>query len=211
MLFYKVFRFLLRPLINFLFPTKIIGKENFPKEKAVVICNHYSTADSLVIGSKLLKNSINVVAKKEAFNNKLVSKIFIKLGAIPVDREMPKLNTHKKIMKVLNNDDILLIFPEGTRNKEGTPYIAPLKHGAGLYAVKGKAKVTPMLYHHKHKLFIRNYLIIGKPISLEQYYNKNSNTFKEEVTALLTDKMNELRKEIDFIVKNKKKGKVFCN
>jgi len=204
MVFYKICRFFARPIIGLLFPTTIIHKENFPEGKAVITCNHYSTGDSLVIGAKLLKNSINCVAKKEAFKNKLAGWLFTKFGAISVDRDAPGLQTHKQIINVLNNNDILLIFPEGTRNKEGTPQMAPLKNGAALYAVKGKAQITPMLYHHKHKLFTRNYLIVGKPISLEQFYDKPNSDIKEEVTALLTEKMNELRVEVDAYVNNKR-------
>ncbi|MGI6701617.1 MAG: lysophospholipid acyltransferase family protein [Christensenellales bacterium] len=208
MLFYKIIRFILRPVIAILFPTKVIHKDNFPKTgKAVVISNHYSTADSLVIGAKLLKNSINCVAKKEAFSNKFVGWLFTKLGAISVDRDAPGLQTHKKIMNVLNNDDILLIFPEGTRNKAGTPELAPLKPGAALYAIKGKAPLVPMLYHHKHKMFKTNYLIVGKPFTLERFYDKSGPEVKQEATDILTKSMNDLRIEIDAYVENKNKGK----
>lgn len=205
MLFYKVLRFFVRPILAVLFPTKVIGKENFPTGRAVVICNHYSSADSLVLGAKLFKNSVNCVAKKEAFENKLVGKIFEKIGAISIDRDAPGLVAHKRIMNVLKNDDILLIFPEGTRNKEGTSIMAPIKHGAGLYAVKGKADITPMLYHHKHKMFHRNYIIVGKPISLEPYYDRNNSEIKEEITNLITAKLADLRVEIDQYVNNRKK------
>lgn len=206
MLLYKVLRFIARPIVSILFPTKVLGKENFPDGRAVIMCNHYSSADSILIGTKLLKNSINCVAKKEAFKNKLVGKLFVKIGAIPVDRESPGLETHKKIMNVLKNNDILMIFPEGTRNKEGTKELAPLKHGAGLYAVKGKAEVTPMLFHHKPKMFKRNYLIVGKPISLDDYYDKHHSLIKEEVTELLTKAMNNLRTEVDTYVEKRCKA-----
>lgn len=204
-------RFIARPIIGLLFPTKVIGRENFPKGKAVIICNHYSTADSLVIGSKLLKNSINCVAKKEAFKHKIVGWMFTKFGAISVDRDAPGLATHKKIMGVLSSNDILLIFPEGTRNKDGTEQMAPFKHGAALYAVKGKADIIPMLYHHKHKMFKRNYLIIGKPISMEEFYDKPNSYIKEDATELITEKMNELRIEINSYVDNRNRGKLLAD
>jgi 1-acyl-sn-glycerol-3-phosphate acyltransferase len=216
MFLYKLLRFIARPITAVAFPTKVIGRENFPKEgKAVVVCNHYSTADSVVIGVKLLKKSINCVGKKEAFKHKLVGWVFEKIGAISVDRDAPALHTHKQIMKVLENDDILLIFPEGTRNKEGTKELAPLKPGAALYALKGEANIIPMLYHHKHKPFTKNYLIVGKPINLDQYKGMQPTIVKEEVTALLTNRMLELRNEVDNYVnnrgnKNRKKRKELC-
>lgn len=206
---YKVLRAILRPFIALFFPTKVIGKENFINGKAVVICNHYSTADSLIIGAKFFKKSINCVAKKEAFSNKFVGWLFTKLGAISVDRESPGLTTHKKIMSVLHNDDTLMIFPEGTRNKEDTHELAPLKQGAALYAIKGKASIVPMLFYHSPKMFRRNYLIIGKPFTLEQFYDKPGSQIKEEATELLTAQMNKLRLEINNYV-NEKKGNGSC-
>lgn len=211
MFLYKFLRFIIRPLAAILFPTKVINKENFIDTRAVVICNHYSLVDSVMIGVKFLKRSINAVAKKEAFSNKFIGNIFEKIGAIPVDRDAPGLKTHKKIMNVLKNDDILLIFPEGTRNLEGDKKLAPFKHGAGLYAVKGQAIVIPMLYHQPPKMFRKNYLIVGKPIHLDYYYGKHSSQIKEAVTELLTEKMNDLRRDLDMYIDKKGSKKVYCS
>lgn len=208
MFIYKVVRTIALPLFAICFPTKVINKEKFPKnQKTVVICNHYSKYDGLILAAKFFKKKLNCVAKKEAFSNKLGGKFFRKIGLIPVDREKPGISTHRSIMKVFKENGQLLIFPEGTRNRKGDKNMAPFKVGAGRYALLGKANVTPVMYHHSPRFFNKNYIMVGDQIDLTPYFNNKTHDVAVEVTKLITDSMNKLRIELDAYVESKKRGR----
>ncbi|MBO4479085.1 MAG: 1-acyl-sn-glycerol-3-phosphate acyltransferase [Clostridia bacterium] len=185
------------PFISLIHPTTVINKEKFSLESAVVCCNHYASSDVLIVASKLFKKELNVLGKAELFKNKFSSWFLTKMGAIKVNRGTPEVSVHKEILKRLKRGSQILIFPEGTRNKAGTHEMAEFKSGAGVYAIKAKVPIIPLMFHHQSKAFHRNYLIVGDPIDLSAFYGKNMHDVKDEVAAYLHDKMEDLHKELD--------------
>ena len=83
------------------------------------------------------------------------------------------------------------------RNLAGTHDMAEFRSGAGVYAMKAKVPIIPLMFHHQSKPFHRNYLIVGDKIDLSDFYGKNMHEVKEEVAALLHEKMEELHLELD--------------
>ena len=194
---YRFLRWLASPFISLIHPTTVINKEKFSLESAVVCCNHYASSDVLIVASKLFKKELNVLGKAELFKNKFSSWFLTKMGAIKVNRGTPEVSVHKEILKRLKRGSQILIFPEGTRNKAGTHEMAEFKSGAGVYAIKAKVPIIPLMFHHQSKAFHRNYLIVGDPIDLSAFYGKNMHDVKDEVAAYLHDKMEELHRELD--------------
>ena len=194
---YRFLRWLASPFISLIHPTTVINKEKFFTESAMVCCNHYASSDVLIVASKLFKKELNCLAKAELFKNKFSSWFLTKMGAIKVNRGTPEVSVHKEILKRFKKGGQILIFPEGTRNKAGTHDMAEFKSGAGVYAIKAKVPIIPLMFHHQSKAFKRNYLIVGDPIDLSPFYGKNMHDVKEEVAVYLHDKMEELHRELD--------------
>ena len=194
---YRLIRLMLLPFVLTRHPTTIINKENFTGESAIVCCNHYTSSDVLVIAAKLMKKDLNVLAKAELFKGKVSSWFLTKVGAIKVNRGNPEVSVHKEILRRLKSGRQILIFPEGTRNREGTHEMAEFKSGAGLYAVKAKVPIIPLMFHHQSKPFKRNYLIVGEKIDLSEFYDKNMHEVKDEIATFLHEKMEELHRELD--------------
>ena len=194
---YRFFRWLAKPFIALLHPTKVLNKEKFSEESAVICCNHYDSSDVLVVAEKLLKKDLNVLAKAELFKGKFSSWFLTKMGAIKVNRGTPEVSVHKEILRRLKIGKQLLIFPEGTRNLAGTHDMADFKSGAGVYAMKAKVPIIPLMFHHQSKPFRRNYLIVGDKIDLSDFYGKNMHEVKDEVAKFLHDKMEALHQELD--------------
>ena len=109
------------------------------------------------------------------------------MRAIPVNRAKPEISSIKKCFEVLNNNYNLLIFPQGTRMK--TEEAVGVKEGVAMFALKTKAPVIPMVYLKKNKVFRRNTLVIGKPITFDLDYNKEN---MQVVIKAIEEKMNEL-------------------
>ena len=180
--------------ITIILPTKKIGKVKKDKEKGqILISNHYSNFDAIVLDIKLGKR-ICFLGKKELFNNK-ISKWFFEnvTGSIPVDRGTTDIKATKKILELLKNKKTIGIFPEGTRNKtEEEKFEA--KGGACVFAIKSKTPIIPMWLVHKPKVFRRNVLLIGEPFELSEFYGeKLSKEIIAKASEVLTNKMLELK------------------
>ncbi len=199
MLFYKLF-----------YRVKIFGKENLVKKgRNIVACNHLCKMDVFVVGA-LYPNKTIFMSKIEWYKNKFFGNILKKLGSIPLDRDKPSLSSIKEGIKVLKDDKRLGIFPEGRRNFE-TNELQEMKQGTAMFAVKGKSDITPVIIYDRLKPFKTCYVIVGKPISFERYYDvKFTPEVSEECTKILSDAMHDLQKELFAIVdeiKAKKKKK----
>ena len=202
---YWVFRPILFIFYKLFYRVKIFDKDNVIKKgKCIVICNHLCKMDIFVVGA-LYPNKTMFLAKKEWFNNKILGWLLRVMGAIPIDRDKPSLKSIKETLNVLKEDKRLGVFPEGTRNKISNE-IMEIKQGTSMFAVKGKALITPVVIYSKVKMFKKNYAIVGKPIDLSSYYDvKFNDEVSSECTQIIVDKMHELQEELFKKVDNLKK------
>ena len=203
--FYRVVRCGLTPLIKLLWPTKVVGKERFDAmQGGLVICNHYAIPDTLIPVASLYKKELHVLAKAEAFECAKIANWFLrKAGAIPVHRGEADINAVKEVLSVLRADKKLVMYPEGTRNREGTKEMLEFKQGAARFAIKARKPILPMVYYRMHKVFRRNWLYIGEPITLEEFYNTRDPGDYERATKKVYDGMLATRKACDEYVEEK--------
>jgi 1-acyl-sn-glycerol-3-phosphate acyltransferase len=148
------FGLFIKPLVTIGLGLNIVGRKNLPmKGPAILAANHNSHLDTLVLMSMYplsIIHKIRPVAAADYFlSNKFVAWFSLKIiGIIPLDRsgktkrEMLFSSCHK----ALDNDQILLIFPEGTRGKP--EQISRLKKGI-YYLIKDRndTQVTPVVMH----------------------------------------------------------------
>ncbi|MDY5984877.1 MAG: 1-acyl-sn-glycerol-3-phosphate acyltransferase [Candidatus Onthovivens sp.] len=172
-------------------------------EKYMVISNHRSNLDSLLIDTYLKEFGLVFVAKKSLFKIPFVRRIIHGCNYIYLDRGDIKQECKaiKKGINILNNSNdpcSVGVFPEGTRtiNKDYT--LGEFKPGCFNLAKKTKCKivlsctrytdlVNKGLLFKRHKVF---YDIIGI-IDYEEY--KDMNTI--ELSKLCHDKIEEYLKE----------------
>ena len=180
---YGFFRFLFKILFSIFIPYKVIGLENIPKEGKIILAgNHKDNLDSPLL-IRVVKRKIHFVAKKELLEGKL-GFLYKKIGIIPVDR---KNHNNKesldKAIELLNMNEVIAIFPEGTFNK--TEYIVkPFKIGACYLAKESDASIIPFAIKNDYKWFRRSVVIeFGKP-----YKIKDKNDLRKE-NITLTNKV----------------------
>lgn len=207
--FYRFLRVLLHPLQCILWPTKVVGMENVKDvDGGLFICNHYSKIDSLIPCFHLFKKESHVLAKYELFKVPIAGWFLHQMGAIPVRRGEADVEAVKQVLKVLKSGKRLLIFPEGTRNKENTQQMAEFKTGTARFAIKTKVCIVPMIYYQSPQMFKRNWLYIGKPFTLEEFYGARTPEENHLATERIREKMDETRALCNEYVdsaKNKKK------
>ena len=161
--FYRVLHVLFWPLMQLLFPFRLEGLENLPRDRAVVLCaNHAHLIDPVTICFALPRDyPIRIMAKKELFERPFLRWLITKLGAFPVDRGHSDLNAVKTAIRAVRDGQNLLVFPEGTRvAKEGD---AQPKGGVVMIAMRTGAPLVPVYVGTKKKLFHRTRVVIGEP------------------------------------------------
>ena len=193
-LFYIIFTILFLPITIF-FPTKVIGRKNLKKKgRTIIISNHHSNLDPVLLDIKLHKR-IRFLSKKELFNNKIKAFFFgFVCGCVPVNRGATDLTATKKILSLLKDEKQIGIFPEGTRNTT-TEEMLELKNGVCLFALKTKTPIIPTYLIRKSRFLRRNVLLVGKPFELSEFYNEK---FTKDVLLnagkVVSEKMDELKR-----------------
>ncbi len=113
----------LRLWLKIFYKLEVNGLENLPKSGSYLLaCNHYSFLDWLII-MKVIPRPVHFIiyyAYYKAFGLNLILK---KVNAIPISggRKKPKLITQAflKVSEDLNNNKVVLIFPEGGITRDG--------------------------------------------------------------------------------------------
>ena len=132
-----LFKFIFK---NF-FKCQIVGVENIPSTKGVIIAaNHISLWDPPLIGT-FLPRKINFMAKEELFDIPIIGYIIKRLNAFPVKRGTADRVAIKKAISLLKSGECLGLFPEGTRSKDGK--LGEAEAGMALIAIKADVPVVP--------------------------------------------------------------------
>lgn len=198
---YRLTANLVKCLLWFFWPTKVYFRERFKDDKrAILICNHYGFFDSNPMLIKVFGKKSNILLKSEITRSKFIRECFKEVGGIPIRRGDSDIAAVKQVLKVLNNDEQILIYPEGTRNPHGIKEMLPFKEGVATFALKTKAQIVPMLYYQRPAPFRRNRLMIGEAFDLAEFYGQNVHEVKQEATTYVYRKMEELREQIDILV-----------
>lgn len=167
-------------IFNIIFRIKVTGKENIPFNRRLIICsNHINNLDPIII-TIMFPRKIRWMAKKEIFNNRILNFFVRKLGAFPVNRDEVDISAVKNSLKILKNDEVLGIFPEGTRVKRMD--LSKAKSGVSLLAIKSKSPVLPIYIESSYKIFSSIKIHIGEPLYL--YENIDNKPSQEQYSEL---------------------------
>lgn len=100
----------------------ITGTELIPKDtRYLMVSNHRSLADPVVMVNKMPKEEITFVSKPGNLKIPIIGKVMHKCGCLPLDRENNReaLKTVKAATEYINKDYCsVVIYPEGTRSKQ---------------------------------------------------------------------------------------------
>lgn len=166
-----MFYFAVRGIVGFfmrhIYRLEVHGRENIPQDsERLIICgNHKSNLDPVAI-SAIFERQIFWMAKKELFENKFFGGFLTKLGAFPIDRQGNDLAAIKKSLKILKNEDVLGIFPEGTRVKEAD--YTRIKSGIALIAQKTNSRVLPVYIEGDYKPFRKTRIYFREPVKINK-------------------------------------------
>jgi 1-acyl-sn-glycerol-3-phosphate acyltransferase len=157
-------------MARILFGLRIFGSGNIPKRGPVIIApNHVSYADPVVVGLGVPRE-LHFLAKEELFEPPVFGSLIRAYNAIPIKRGVVDRRALKSAAGVLKGGNALLVFPEGTRSKDGR--LLPGRPGIGFLAVESEAIVVPCYVagsRHLMRAVVRRprlELRYGNPISV---------------------------------------------
>jgi 1-acyl-sn-glycerol-3-phosphate acyltransferase len=139
-------RFLSWVFVNIMYRIKVHGLENIPeKGPALIVCNHVSFMDALVIGGSV-RRPIRFVMDRSIFSIPIMGFIFRTARAIPIApaREDPAaLNqAFDRIDAELADGEVVCIFPEGKLTRDGE--MSEFKRGVERILERRPVPVVPM-------------------------------------------------------------------
>lgn len=169
------------------FRVRTEGRENLKKVQTrgyILAPNHISAIDPVfVIITRFWGRRMIVFAKKELFEiNAFLSWFFRCAGALCVRGTKDEVAVIDETVARCQNGESLLIFPEGTREKDRT-FLQP-KSGLFVIAAAAAVDVVPVRIHYetpdgKMKLFCKVRVVYGEPMPAARFAMESRRDMKK--------------------------------
>jgi 1-acyl-sn-glycerol-3-phosphate acyltransferase len=182
------------------FRLQIHGRENIIEEgPAILAMNHQSFLDP-PLAAICCYREIHFLARKTLFDVPILGGLLRHLNVIGVDREGSDMSALKSVIRLVRSGGCTIIFPEGTRTRDGS--LQPARGGVGLVVAKTLAPVVPMRVFGAFDAFPRTSkfprrapitIVIGKPLRFakedvvgdpREAYQRISDTVMKAIGAL---------------------------
>jgi len=172
-------------LLKIIFRPTVIGKENIPKDGALIFAGNHKHAVDPTMVMMSTDRIVHYMAKEELFKG-LHGILFRKIRLIKIYRGKSNPNAVIEAENILNSGGTVGIFPEGTRNK-GKDELLEFRYGAVKIAQKTGSPILPFAIRNKYKIFRKSVVIeFGKPIDVSNMEINEANDYlRNEVLKLL--------------------------
>jgi 1-acyl-sn-glycerol-3-phosphate acyltransferase len=166
MLRYLFYLLIIKPIVLVLLGINVRGREHLPQQgPAIIVANHNSHLDTLALFSLLplhtLKHVQPVAASDYFLKKKWLAWFALNIiGIIPIDRQGNQQSaTLAPLTHALEQQAILILFPEGTRGEPET--LSPLKNGIGrLVSQCPNVPVIPIFFYGLGKCLPKGEMIL---------------------------------------------------
>jgi 1-acyl-sn-glycerol-3-phosphate acyltransferase len=174
------------------------GFEQLPPTTCVLVCNHQSNFDPVMVFGYLPKH-VRFVAKAELFRIPVLGQTLKYTGNIKVNRRGGEKDrrTLQEAVQAVRERTSVMFYPEGTRSADGV--LRPFKKGAALMAIQAQVPLVPMAVAGTKDILAPGSirvrggqvasLVVGEPISTEGMGESDRERLtelsREKVAALL--------------------------
>jgi long-chain acyl-CoA synthetase len=185
------------------FKTK--GLQNLPKEPCILVANHQSMIDGVLITSTL-KREINkktyLFAKDKHWKNSIMKFMAKKNNIILMDINNNLREALQKLSYVLQKGNNVVIFPEGTRSKTG---LGNFKETFAILSIELNVPIVPIVITGSDKAVSKKI-----KIPIPRFYSRLSVDFLEKIYPQINESYHELKDKVakimaDRIENNKNK------
>lgn len=139
----NLIRWLVRRIFNLIARVEVRGYEHLPKEGSFVIAtNHLGIIDVPIAFYALDRWDMFVMVGEKWEKVRLFRWVGKHFNFIFIDRFNPDIKTLRKVISLMEKDNILVIAPEGTRSRTGS--LIEAKLGASYLATKLNRPIVPV-------------------------------------------------------------------
>jgi 1-acyl-sn-glycerol-3-phosphate acyltransferase len=139
--YYSTTRFLAGAVLGAMSRWEVKGRENIPQAGGLIVAsNHISFWDPPLVGASILRET-HFLAKEELFSTPVLGPLIRSVNAIPIRRGMADLSGMSRAIAAMKIGGALLMFPEGSRMKDGE--LHPARPGVGMMAVHADVPIMP--------------------------------------------------------------------
>ena len=175
---------------------QVFGQEHIPTENGFLMCGNHQGLFDVVALVATYGGPLSCVFKKELGNVPLLKQIIACTKSFSMDREdvRQSLGVIQAVTKELQAGRNYLIFPEGTRSKNGN-IMGEFHGGSFRCAVKAKCPIVPMAFIDSYKVLDQKG---SKPVSMQIHYLKPLvyEEYKDmktvELAALVMDRIQQV-------------------
>ncbi len=184
---FMVLRSLLVPFVYLFHRPVFINREVIPDDgKAILAGNHRFFADPLIVCCST-KRPVRFLCKSLFYYNPVIGWFFVLAQTIPVKKTNRNHRSLGAAEAVLNNGELIGIFPEGTRKKNPKSVFLRFRTGAVRMAANTGAPIIPLAMRGGIIPFIRPVTVIfGDPYYIDEDCDPEyeSEKLREKVIAL---------------------------
>lgn len=184
-----------RAVFKLYFRWRVYNPERVPLQGGVILAaNHASYIDPPLVGAGVPR-MINYLARETLFHIPVLAAILRSWKVVPVDRDAGTGRGLKTILQRLAQGGAIILFPEGTRTRDGN--FQPARSGIGLTVIKSKAPVVPVRVFGTYQAYGRTKKF-PSPRRLEVKYGKPLLFEKEraEAESCTKDRLKQIYQEI---------------
>ncbi|MBN1778321.1 MAG: 1-acyl-sn-glycerol-3-phosphate acyltransferase [Clostridiales bacterium] len=166
-------------------PVKFHHKERARMDAPfILIANHISMIDPVIVGYGCRRHQIRFLGKDDLTKNPILRFLFRSVHMISVRRYNTDMKALRACLKVLRDDNVLGVFPEGTRYKEGV--MEDMEGGVAMIALQSGAPILPAYIQDKPGWFKPTHCYFGEVFTVSDIKAKGINKdTAEEVMELI--------------------------
>jgi 1-acyl-sn-glycerol-3-phosphate acyltransferase len=182
----------------------IQGKEKIKSGKPyVIVSNHQSMIDIIILFR--ISYFLLWVSKKENFHVPVLGQVMWLNGYVYLDRNNPRTfqKMYENCANILKRNMPLMVFPEGTRSKDGN--LGRFKDGAFKMAIDNKVSIIPVVLDGASSILPKKGFIIQghhpvtikvlDEITYESFNTDNPSVLKETVRNVIASELEKIRQQ----------------
>ena len=181
-MFYRFARFLLKIVFKIRYKLVVHGNTKLPETPLIICANHINLWDPILLAI-IFDRPIRFMAKKELFDNKFLGFLLNKFGAFPVDRDNVNIKTIKDSIKLVKDNEVLGIFPEGTRVKKVSE--ENMKTGVAMIASRAGADVIPVFINSNYKFRSKVEVFVRDKIAISSFDDVSKDIRNKAITRAI--------------------------
>lgn len=151
--FYRICYTFARCISRLLYRNKVYGLDHLPKGRALLAPNHASHFDPPLVAVSL-REEVHFLARKTLFDIPVIGWIITRLNTHPVGGTGASLESFRAINQLLAEEKKVMVFPEGTRTRDGE--LQEAAAGVGMIAQRSQAPIIPIYIEGTYDVWSRH-------------------------------------------------------